>query len=100
MACLPAIEEAVAVLNRIHAADPSVLPRLIDHRVECNQTLARDPTVQVGRIDGADDRWEVGLLGIVNGLFGVQGPRNFGYIGAVYDGHVLTHFTVLGGGET
>lgn len=89
-----AVERAIEVLNRLHAADPTVLPALIAHRVPCNEAAADDPTVQVGHID--DDRTkgcEVGLLGIVNGLFGVQGPKAVGFICAHYDDdHELTHF--------
>lgn len=89
---LPA-DEAIAVLNRIHAADPSVLPALIAHRVPCNETVADDPTVQVGK---QGDGWEVGLLGIVNGFFGVD-ERTWGFIAAVYDDDgVLTHFRRTG----
>lgn len=88
------VQTAIEVLNRIHAADPSVLPALIAHRVPCNRAVADDPTVQVGKIDGTDDEWEVGLLGIVNGLYGVQGPKGVGFIAAHYDDeHRLTHFT-------
>lgn len=84
---------AIEVLNRVHAADPTVLPALIGYRVPCNVAVADDPTVQVGKIDGADEAWEVGLLGVVNGLYGVQGERAVGYIAAHYDDdHRLTHF--------
>ncbi len=88
-----AVRTAIEVLNRVHQADPSVLPALIDHRVPCNLAVADDPTVQVGKIKGTE-QWEVGLLGIVNGLYGVQGPKAVGFIAAEYDDdHNLTHFT-------
>lgn len=83
------VDHAIDVLNRIHQADPAVLPALIGYRVACNETLADDPTVQVG----AD--WPhptaVGLLGIINGIFGEAGQ--LGPISAHYDyaGH-LTRF--------
>lgn len=87
------IEEALEVLNRIHAADPSVMPALIDHRVPCNRALADDPTVQVGRYGPPQsDMWEVGLLGVVNGLFGTD-DQSWGWIAAHYDDeHRLTGF--------
>lgn len=93
MTDLPAVDEAIEVLNRIHQADPSVLPALIVHRVPCNRALADDPTVQVGAPPGeADGPFEVGLLGIVNGLFGVD-ERSWGFIAAVYDDdHQLVRF--------
>lgn len=79
-------DEAIEVLNRIHAADDTVLPALIAYRVLCNRALADDPTVQVGRVEMPDrsDMWEVGLLGIVNGLFGVD-EQSWGFIAAEYD---------------
>jgi len=87
-----AIDNAVAVLNRIHLADPFILPALIDYRVQCNEVLTADPTVQVSQ-DG--EIWRVGLLGIVNGLFEV-GTDGAGFIAAVYDDSgVLTHFIRL-----
>lgn len=91
--------EAVEILNRIHAADPTVLQALIEHRVPCNYALAEDPTVQVGlRADWLqahrDDpnpttrrEYEVGFLGIVNGLFGAR-ANGWGWIGADWEGDI------------
>ena len=84
-----AIDTAIEVLNRVHTADPTVLPALINHRVPCNEAICEDVTVQVGKHDG---EWQVGLLGILNGIFGIQ-ETGIGYIGAHYnDDKVLTHF--------
>lgn len=88
-------QQAVDVLNRVHAADPTVLPALIAHRVPCHDNLVNDETVQVGRILDAEgkpadvlaDLWrshEVGLLGIINGIVGVR-DDGWGYVSAVYD---------------
>lgn len=83
--------EAVDILNRIHTADPTVLPALIAHRIPCNRALADDPTVQVGNVeagsrnDDTDAEFEVGLLGIVNGLFGAR-ANGWGWIGADFEG--------------
>lgn len=89
---LDSAQHFVDVLNRVHESDPTVLPALIAHRVPCNNILAKDPTVQVGLIpsNGTDtiyadvDRYEVGLLGILNGITGVN-AWHYGYIAAVYD---------------
>lgn len=87
------VDRAIAVLNRVHAADPKVLPRLISYRVACNRAVADDPAVQVGlrkhpgregRPD-SPDTFEVGLLGIVNGILGVQPDTEYGWVAAVYD---------------
>ena len=77
-----AIDNAIEVLNRVHAADPTILPALIQHRVPCNEAVCDDPTVQVGLHDG---EWKVGLLGIVNGLFGVVEAGGSGWICADFD---------------
>lgn len=87
-------DDAIAVLNRIHATDPEVLPRLIEMRTLCNEALAADPSVQVGEVPRWDpDRklpariivgYEVGLLGIINALFGAD-EQERGFIAAHYD---------------
>jgi hypothetical protein len=77
--------EAVEVLNRALASDPEAVAALVNHRVRCNLTLAQDETVQVGHID--DDPasgLEVGMMGILNGIFGVR-PNRCGYIAAICD---------------
>lgn len=92
------VDEAIEVLNRIHAADPTVLPSLIETRVWCNDALADDPTVQV--VEESDDcdpvhvGYRVGLLGVLNGIFGCDQETGFGYIYAHYedDHHTLTGF--------
>ncbi len=88
------LDEAIACLNMIHAADPTVLGKLISFRVPCNSELALHPTVQVGLRDGwnedgslkggdgtlfTDQPYEVGFLGVINGLFGVD-YRQWGFI--------------------
>lgn len=86
------IDDAIAVLNRIHETDPTVLPKLIFYRVPCNEALSDDPTVQVGRSDKEDADWEVGLLGIINGLFGIQ-EDGFGYIVAQFEEGSILRFS-------
>ena len=82
------VDKAIDVLNRIHSADPSVLSNLIFSRVPCNEELANDPSVQVGvvpkKYELDDELWEVGLLGIINGIFGVD-EDGYGYIAANFD---------------
>lgn len=90
-----AIDQAIKVLNRIHAADPTVMPALISHRVPCNEAVAADPAVQVGVIPAG---FEVGILGIINGIFGCDSSGR-GFIAADYDegynGFTLTRFVRL-----
>lgn len=72
-----AVEEAVKVLNRINEADPSVMPTLIRMRVPCNEAVRDDETVQVGSSNGVD--YEVGILGLINGIFGID-ENHYGFI--------------------
>jgi hypothetical protein len=75
-------EEAIEVLNRIHEADPTVMPALIQLRVPCNEAVADDPTVQVYGGTGMEPT--VGILGVLNGVFGCRPETTRGYIGAQY----------------
>lgn len=72
---------AIEVLNRVHRADPTVLSSLIELRVPCNDAVQNDPTVQVGRAPGDDEDgpYKVGLVGILNGIFGTM-PNGWGWI--------------------
>src|SRR5260370_34533955 len=60
------------------------MPLIVAYRVPCNVAVADDDTVQVGRIEGTDDEWEVGFLGILNGIFGTD-DRGVGFIAAHID---------------
>lgn len=75
------INEAITILNTILEADRGALQQLIDHRVLCNEALADHPTVQVGAVNG---EYCVGVLGVINGLFGVD-ERQWGFIAAEYN---------------
>lgn len=88
---LRSADEAIELLNGIHAADPTVLQALIAHRVPCNEALVKHPTVQVG--PSASGGWEVGLLGILNGLFGIC-PDGYGRIAAILKDGKLMGFGV------
>lgn len=78
-------ERIVRVLNRALMADPNAIQALIDNRVPCNRELADDPEIQVGT---QDNGFEVGMLGILNGITGTidrPGPRyGWGRVAAMY----------------
>lgn len=86
------------VLNEAVAADPVALDALIDHRVECNTTLANHPTIQVTPMTFSSrsivtksdlDRCEVGALGLLNGVIeAVTGER----VAGVWDDNKLVGF--------
>ena len=64
------IQEVVDYLNELMELDRVAVGALINNRVPCNQALAEHPTCQVRAQDGGH---VVGLLGILNGMFGVDG---------------------------
>lgn len=88
---MPSIDEAISVLNEIVRLDPTVLTELFSYRVPCNKALADHETVQVGAREGYWPDWlqrpyEVGLLGIINGIFGID-ERGWGHIYAMIEEH-------------
>lgn len=76
-------QDVVDLLNEIAKTDKEALKALINLRVPCNKALADHPTIQTVNKDG---QYVVGILGILNGLFGV-GPDHYGCLSVVEDGH-------------
>ena len=77
------LDEVIELLNEAQRLDPAAISKLVDSRIEANEGLQDHPTIQCSYN-------EVGLLGILNGLFGTYGDRageyaGFGPIAAVYD---------------
>ena len=62
---------AVKILNDALERDPKAVTKLVNMRVDCNEQLAKHPTVQVHKFD---DVYRIGVLGLMNGAFG-GGPR-------------------------
>ena len=88
------IKEILTVLNDAVACDTEAVSKLIDQRVRCNLKLAAHDTIQVqGDKDNLAATY-VGLLGMLNGVIGVD--RNvFGPITAIYDDKgVLQRFSL------
>jgi len=84
--------EFILVLNSAVELDKDAIHKLVEFRVRCNAALAMHPTVQV-RTDKESNSlgaatlvnvYRVGLLGILNGLLGVD---EFGqaYLAGKYD---------------
>lgn len=61
------LDTAIEFINDLIELDRQAITALWLNRVPCNQALADHPTVQVGEENG---QFVVGLLGILNGLFG------------------------------
>jgi hypothetical protein len=91
------VDDAVAFLNHLLELDPSAVVAIFKHRVRCNEALAGHPTVQVraGSLKGdadprtgseklAIDEYDVSILGVLNGLFGID-ERGWGFIAAEYE---------------
>jgi len=89
-----ALDDLIQTLNRFVAADPQAMFHLVETRVDCNDVLATDPTCQVV---GEGSSFLVGLLGVLNGVYGTydSGPKKgWGPIAGVYsdDGGTLMGF--------
>ena len=78
------LDEVIASLNEIYAADPEAMKLLIESRVPCNSELVDHPTVQCISFNNIH---KVGILGVLNGIFGAD-ERGIGAIAA--------HFTASG----
>lgn len=63
----------IGMFNEALANDYDAITKLIRSRVSCNQTLADHPTIQVGKDISGDNAFDVGPLGLVNGVLGVLG---------------------------
>lgn len=69
------LDETIAFLNELVRIDPEAVRQLVETRVDCNQAMVDHPSVIV-----VGSR--VGLLGILNGLFGGESVAG-GYSGAI-----------------
>lgn len=72
------LDEVIAFLNELLKVDSAAVKALIDARVSCNTKLANHPTVQVMQGSHNKEHCKVGLLGLLNGIFGSfdGGPRD------------------------
>lgn len=89
-----ALDEVIELLNEAVRDDRIAMDLLVNERVYCNETLANHPTIQVQKAEPLVvfntkmseevSRWQVGLLGILNGIFGID-ERGTGRIAAVFN---------------
>jgi len=91
-------EQIVKVLNTLLELDPRGISSLVNHRVETNSEVDKQPGVQVAlakRIDGTEEEFlALGLLGIINGTFPERVDR-WGEIGVEVEGDgTVTRFYV------
>jgi hypothetical protein len=64
-------DDAINLLNELLRIDKKAVEKVVFSRVECNEKVANHKSVQVG-INEDDGGYEIGLLGILNGIFGVD----------------------------
>jgi len=65
------VEEVIDFFNSLYEYDSKAIKNLIESRVSCNEKMANHPTIQVSD-ENNDANYKVGLLGIINGLFGID----------------------------
>lgn len=84
------ITEAINYLNELANIDRKAICDLVNARVRCTETLAAHPTAQVGAVESATDKYEIGMLGLLNGMFGVD-QHGWGPIMAIFgeDGDLI-----------
>ena len=88
-------EQICDLMNELIAIDRPAVAAMLANRTPCNKALADHSTVQVASRHGG---YDVGILGILNGLCGIHEDGN-GAICAVFDDpktdrgfHDLSHF--------
>jgi len=89
------VSYAVRFLNSLLEVDRVAVSHLFERHVPCNAALDNHPTVQI-----ADDG--VGVLGLLNGLFGTD-EKGWGFIASVYednDPFTIVKFIVRGEGTS
>lgn len=64
-------QQIVDLLNELLEFDPVAINALCKNRLPCNRALADHPTVTVD--DPEPDKFTVGLLGIIEGIVGIDG---------------------------
>lgn len=89
--------DALALLNEAVDLDHEAMRALCEGRVPCNEDLARHPTIQVSSCQSAKSTaksaYRVGLIGILNGLFGIDPESGFGAIAGIFDVACTSHLT-------
>lgn len=84
------LKNAIKTLNDAFNSDPDAISKLFEYRVTCNEQLANHPLIQVREEDNGE--FTVGILGILNGIFG-KDNKGVGYIKAdMEDGDELQGF--------
>lgn len=78
------IDEVIALLNDAFEKDPEAIHELVTTRVPCNEAMADHPTIQVGVNWKGTSKYVVGVIGILNGIFGTA-DDGYGAIAGDFD---------------
>ena len=74
------ISEAVDLLNDVLERDPEAITRLINMRVDCNESLANHATAKVQKFG---ETYRIGVLGLLNGVLGGSPSGDIGAKGSI-----------------
>jgi hypothetical protein len=89
------LKDTAEFLNELLKTDPTTINALFNIRIYCNQGFSEHPTVQVGcQGEGKRKVCQVGFIGILNGLFGID-EKGWGRLALNMDNGLITSFSVL-----
>lgn len=74
------ISDAVDLLNDVLERDRDAITRLINTRIDCNESLASHATVKVQKFG---DTYRIGVLGLLNGALGGSPSGDIGAKGTI-----------------
>jgi len=86
------IYKTVDFLNKLLVVDSDTISALFSMRITCNEALANHETVQVRQL--GPGVFQVGMIGILNGLFGID-EHGWGHVVADYKNGKIIGFRVL-----
>ena len=90
------VVDVITLLNEAVALDRPAMAALLANRVPCNVALADHPAIQVQAQHGG---YHVGLLGIINGLFGTDDDGKGPICSIFADGHLQGFKRTPGSGK-
>jgi len=88
-----AADNAVKILNEALELEPDVIRRMFYFKFCVGPGLVEHPTIQVLKADNVRDFdiHTLGVLGLINGLFGIRAD-GYGRITGIYEDGVLVRF--------
>jgi hypothetical protein len=78
------LAQALRFLNELVELDPEAVTALCENRVSCNEAVAQHESVQVSAQGDNHKEYSVGLLGVLNGMFGADNA-GWGQIAAKFE---------------